>query len=134
MIEAPLTRLRTCLRGQTPRPGLWRSEGSRERVCLCEEGEFALNEYIWSLHQHLAVVYLALQKDARWAMWYIGTSPIRNRPSPLDHHRAPGIALLQNSKGRHFLMRNVEFGWISGWYNHVTPLTMFVYETYPYKH
>jgi len=35
---------------------------------------------------------------------YRGTSLIRKRPPPYDHHRAPGMVLLQGPRRRRFLM------------------------------
>jgi len=38
---------------------------------------------------------------------YRGTSFIRKRPTPWDHHRALGVGLLQGPKGRRFLVSEV---------------------------
>ena len=38
---------------------------------------------------------------------YRGTSLIRNRPPPYDHHRALGMVLLQGPRGALFLMSEV---------------------------
>ena len=45
------------------------------------------------------------------ASLYSGTSLIRNRAPPRDHHRALGIALLWGPTGRRFLMDKVSLQW-----------------------
>jgi len=44
--------------------------------------------------------------------FYMGTSLIRNRTPPLDHHRALGIGLLQVPRERRFLMSEVSLQYV----------------------
>ena len=50
---------------------------------------------------------LQRRERGRGGLAHRGTSLIRNRPPHQEYHRALGIALLQDPKGRHFLVSEV---------------------------